>query len=55
MSKLIKTFNPYESLKQEQNKTSQELDFKILNYNTICTNFKTRKKKTYQEDKFILF
>lgn len=55
MSKLIKTFNPYESLKQEQNKTSQELDFKILNYNTICTNFKTRKKKTYQEEDLNLF
>ncbi len=47
-SKLVKTFNPYNSLKLEQESIAEELDFKIIDYNTICTNAKLGKRRSIQ-------
>lgn len=54
-SKLVKTFNPYNSLKLEQESIAEELDFKIIDYNTICTNAKLGKRKVYSKDELDLF
>ncbi|EAI7228379.1 DUF342 domain-containing protein, partial [Campylobacter coli] len=54
-TKILETYNPFESLKYEQESAKQILDFKIVDINLLCSNTKPAKTKTYEEKDFDLF
>lgn len=54
-TKTLETFNPFESLKYEQELTKEILDFKILDFKLLCSNIKPAKRKIYERKDFDLF
>lgn len=53
--KTLETFNPFESLKNEQVSTEQILDFRIVNLKLQCSSIKPAETKIYEEKDFELF
>ncbi|MBM0636578.1 FapA family protein [Campylobacter sp. VicNov18] len=52
-TKTLETFNPFESLKNEQKNTDKILDFRVIDFKLLCSN--TQKTKTYERKDFNLF